>query len=111
MRSFRCKLHWGSFVGHCFKCGGLGHFMAECTRTPIVEVSNTLCSGMVLSNQVEPGKKMKKTTDANQGNGTQGKKVEVLRKVCRRSTKLREDFGSRSVLMTNCPGIRRIRKL
>ena len=32
MRSFRCQLHWGSFAGHCFKCGELGHFMAECQQ-------------------------------------------------------------------------------
>ena len=40
MRSFRCQLHWGSFAGHCFRCGGLGHFMAECQQQPAVEVTN-----------------------------------------------------------------------
>ena len=24
------RLKWGTFVGHCFHCGVLGHFMAEC---------------------------------------------------------------------------------
>ena len=28
----RFKLNWGTFAGHCFKCGVLGHFMAECPR-------------------------------------------------------------------------------
>ena len=27
---FRFKLQWETFAGHCFKCGKLGHFMAEC---------------------------------------------------------------------------------
>ncbi|MCO5561556.1 hypothetical protein L7F22_015176 [Adiantum nelumboides] len=25
-------LKWGAFAGHCFKCGQLGHFMAECMQ-------------------------------------------------------------------------------
>ena len=27
------KLKWGTFAGHCFHCGELGHFMAECPHT------------------------------------------------------------------------------
>ena len=41
MRSLRCQLHWGSFGGHCFRCGGLGHFMAECQQTPAVDVTKS----------------------------------------------------------------------
>ena len=26
---FHFKLQWETFAGHCFKCGKLGHFMAE----------------------------------------------------------------------------------
>jgi hypothetical protein len=43
--------------------------MAECTQTPIVEVSNIPSTNMVSSHQVAPRKEMNKTTDANQGNG------------------------------------------
>ena len=41
MRSFCCKLCWGSFAGHCFRCGGLGHFRAKRPQTSVVEMSNT----------------------------------------------------------------------
>jgi hypothetical protein len=51
MQSFRYQLHWGSFVGHCFKCGELGNFMVECQRTLVSEVLNTPCSVMVMPNQ------------------------------------------------------------
>ncbi|MCO5582025.1 hypothetical protein L7F22_035915 [Adiantum nelumboides] len=30
MRCMHFKLRWGAFAGHCFHCGQLGHFMAEC---------------------------------------------------------------------------------
>ena len=54
MRSFHCQLHWGSFAGHCFKCGELGHFMAECQQTPVGEVpSTTPCCDMVMLNQIQ----------------------------------------------------------
>ncbi|MCO5589079.1 hypothetical protein L7F22_043045 [Adiantum nelumboides] len=32
MRHMHFRLHWGAFAGHCFQCGQLGHFMAECKR-------------------------------------------------------------------------------
>ena len=67
MRSFRCQLHWGSFAGHCFKCGGLGHFMAECQQTPVVEVSDTPCNDIVVPNQMDSRKETKKRTYVNIG--------------------------------------------
>ncbi len=30
MRRLCFKLHWETYAGHCFKCGQLGHFVAEC---------------------------------------------------------------------------------
>lgn len=30
MRCMHFKLRWGAFAGHCFQCGQLGHFIAEC---------------------------------------------------------------------------------
>ena len=66
MRSFRCQLHWGSFVGHCFKCGELGHFMAECQQTPVGEVpSTTPCCDMVMLNQVQQEHERNKSQEAN----------------------------------------------
>ena len=66
MRSFRCQLHWGSFAGHCFKCGELGHFMAECQQTPVEEVpSTTPCCDMVMLNQVQQEHERNKSQEVN----------------------------------------------
>ena len=32
MKRLCFKLKWETFAGHCFGCGGWGHFMAECHR-------------------------------------------------------------------------------
>ena len=66
MWSFRCQLHWGSFVGHCFKCGELGHFMAECQQTPVGEVpSTTPFCDMVMLNQVQQEHERNKSQEVN----------------------------------------------
>ena len=31
------RLKWGIFAGHCFHCGNLGHFMAECPQKVVEE--------------------------------------------------------------------------
>ena len=69
MRSFRCQLHWGSFAGHCFRCGGLGHFMAEC-QPPVVEVNNTSHGDdMLIPKYVTNDNEVPKTKEANVNKG------------------------------------------
>ena len=67
MQSFCCQLHWGSFVDHCFKCGGLGHFMAECQQIPVGEGPNTPCCDMVMLNQVLQEHERNKSQEVNIG--------------------------------------------
>ena len=65
MRSFRCQLHWGSFAGHCFRCGGLGHFMAECQQTPAVEVTNKSHDDELMPESVLNVNEVLKSKEAN----------------------------------------------
>ena len=75
MRSFRCQLHWGSFAGHCFKCGGLGHFMAECQQKPVVEGSNNIVSDMIVPEHIEKEKEVRGSKEVD---GSKGKSVVIL---------------------------------
>ena len=68
MRSFLCQLHWGSFAGHCFRCGGLGHFMAECQQTSVVEVTNTSHGDELIPEYITNDNGVPKT-EANVGKG------------------------------------------
>jgi nicotinic acid phosphoribosyltransferase len=60
--------------------------MAECHQIPIIKISDTPCSDMVMSNQVELGKEMNKSMNVNISKGktivARGNKVKVL-KECR----------------------------
>jgi hypothetical protein len=69
MWSLRCQLHWGSFVGHCFKCGELGDFISEWRQKLVGEVSNTPSSVLVMSNQVEQEQERNKSQEVNTGKG------------------------------------------
>ena len=69
MRSFRCQLHWGLFAGHCFKCGGLGLFMAECQQTPVVEVTNTSHGDVLILEYVTNDNEVLKPKEENVDKG------------------------------------------
>ena len=69
MRSFRCQLHWGSFAGHCFRCGGLGHFMAECPQTPVVEMTHTSHGDVLIPEYVTKDNEVPKTKELNVDKG------------------------------------------
>ena len=75
MRSFRCQLHWGSFAGHCFRCGHLGHFMAECHQTPEMEVTNNSHGNELMSDSILNDNDALKTKEANV---EKGKSVVIL---------------------------------
>ena len=69
MRSFYWQLHWGSFAGHCFRCGGLGHFMAECQQTPLVEMTNTSHGDVLIPKYITNDNEVSKTKEANVDKG------------------------------------------
>ena len=75
MRSFRCQLHWGSFAGHCFRCGRLGHFMAECHQTPEMEVTNKSHGNELMTDSILNDNEVLKSKEANV---EKGKSVVIL---------------------------------
>ena len=75
MRSFRCQLHWGSFAGHCFRCGHLGHFMAECHQTPEMEVTNNSHGNELMPDSILNDNEVLKSKEANV---EKGKSVVIL---------------------------------
>ena len=65
MRSFCCQLHWGSFAGHCFQCNGLGHIMAECRKSLIVEVTDITHGDMLVPKYVVNDNEVVKIKEGN----------------------------------------------
>ena len=62
-------MHWGSFAGHCFRGGGLGHFMAECPQTPVVEMTNTSHGDVLIPEYATKDNEMPKTKEPNVDKG------------------------------------------